>query len=153
MSVRMSLAHWWNERGKIARLTREAEATSDRLGKAYAEAKEKNLKGIEVQEYTAEAWGEYRWASDALEDALSQRLVLRAHRLRVPVPQRSKDSKDWEESSLYVWRLTQDAGYQLRKAIAEEVEMRQRPWLNWAATVVSVLSLLVAILALRGGAR
>ena len=139
---------WWSERAKLARLTRSAEVASDNLGKAYAEARAKNLRGDDVQEHTAEAWHEYTWATDALEDALHQRLILQAHRLRVPVPQRTKESTDWEESSLHTWRLTQEAGYALRRTIADEVEMRQRPWLNLASVVVSVLSLIVAIMAL-----
>lgn len=150
MGARKRLIRWWNERQTLARLTREAQEASARLGKAHEEAK--GMDWEQSQYHTIEAWDEYSFISDQLEDALHARLVVRAYKYRVPIPQRTKDSADWEHSKTGKWRLTDEASHKLRRAVADEIELRQRPWLSWGPFVISGLGLVVAILALFGGA-
>lgn len=148
MTVHKQLVSWWEGLRRVARLTRAAQDADAALRKAYEEAEAKKLKGDEFEQYTGQAWNEYSWSSDALEDEHHARLIRRAYRLRVPIPQRTKGSTDWEESKTGRWRLTEGAAHKLRQSVAEEIETRQRPWLNWASVAISVLSLIVAILAL-----
>jgi hypothetical protein len=87
--------------------------------------------------------------SDEIEAIRTDRLLRKARRLSVPTPGWSEDSADWETSKYtYAPILSPAAGLRLRREITLELEVRQKPWLNWGVLVIAGLSLLVSIAAL-----
>ncbi len=79
----------------------------------------------------------------------SNRIVRRALRLSLPVPPKVEDSGQWWQSQTYgTWALTNVGTYELRRAIRIEEKERREVWLAWGGMLVSVLSLVVAIIAL-----
>jgi len=91
---------------------------------------------------------------DEIAELRSTRLVETAHSLDLPVPPATEDSGHWQQSStLRSWSLTNLGITELRKAIRQETRERREVWLSWTGMAVSILSLVVAILALLGAPR
>jgi len=87
---------------------------------------------------------------DEAEEIRSNRLVRRAQRLSLPIPPKHEDSDHWWESQYYgTWALTTYGTTELRKAIRQEKKERREVWMAWGGMLVSILSLVVAIIALQ----
>jgi len=87
---------------------------------------------------------------DEAEEIRSNRLIRRARRLSLPIPPKHEDSDHWWESQYYgTWALTTYGTTELRKAIRQEKKERREVWMAWGGMLVSILSLVVAIIALQ----
>ena len=86
---------------------------------------------------------------DEAEEIRSNRLVRLARRLSLPIPPKHEDSDHWWESQYYgTWALTTYGTTELRRAIRQEKKERREVWMAWGGKLVSILSLVIAILAL-----
>ncbi|NKL61893.1 hypothetical protein U8Q06_01925 [Rhizobium beringeri] len=97
-----------------------------------------SLSDFEASEYEDEA-----------AEIRSSRLVRRALRLSLPIPTKHEGSEHWWQSrTLGTWALT-DVGFaELRRAVRLEEKERRDVWLALGGMLVSILSLVVAIIAL-----
>jgi hypothetical protein len=86
---------------------------------------------------------------DEAAEIRSNRLVRRARRLSLPIPSRGGNSAHWRQSrTLGTWALT-DVGFsELRRVVRLEEKERRDVWLTLGGMLVSILSLVVAIIAL-----
>lgn len=131
--------------GRLERSLATARAVSVR---SRAAARSRGRKGSAFMEATNEAFWEEATEYDFLKGHVSEMLVRRFRRYDVPVPDRVEGDA-WSESiRTGDWIPSTEAAFRLRHEIAAEIEVRQKPWLNWAGVLISVLSLVAAILAL-----
>lgn len=86
---------------------------------------------------------------DEADEIRSNRLVRRARRLSLPIAPKHEDSDHWRESRYCgTWALTNIGIMELRRAIRQEKKERREAWMAWGGMLVSILSLVIAILAL-----
>ncbi|MBY5658297.1 hypothetical protein [Rhizobium leguminosarum] len=86
---------------------------------------------------------------DEVAEIRSNRLLRRARRLSLPIPSKH-DVGDlwWQSRTLGTWALTDVAFAELRRAVRLEEKERRDVWLALGGMLVSLLSLVVAIIAL-----
>ncbi|AHG48016.1 hypothetical protein RLEG12_33050 [Rhizobium leguminosarum bv. trifolii CB782] len=86
---------------------------------------------------------------DEAAEIRSSRLVRRAIRLSLPIPTKHEGSEHWRQSrTLGTWALTAVGFAELRRAVRLEEKERRDVWLALGGMLVSILSLVVAIIAL-----
>ncbi len=82
----------------------------------------------------------------------SQRIIEEAQRFLLPIPAPSEESPHWDKSRvLGTWSLTNHGLTELRRSIRLERRERREGWMAWGGLLVSILSLVTAILALMKG--
>jgi hypothetical protein len=143
------LRQWIKEELQLRRLRKEM-ARLDRLyAKDIAAAKEAGQSSEEIYLLEGERYSQWIVPSDEADIIRTNRLVRKAQMMGLPIPKRSVDAGLWEQTMhFYKWRLT-DAGFTLiRREIALENEIRQKPWLNWMTLAISLFSLAIAVAAL-----
>ena len=139
---------WLEEEAELRRLRRDLQFTLDRYAedRRIAEARK-----ADANELAAIEHGEYfegSTISDQIDFIQTKRLTRKAQRYGIPVP-RPIEGEDWTLSHrVGTWSLTEAGTMKLRREIASEVDIRQKPWLNWLSLVVSGVSLVVAVIAL-----
>jgi hypothetical protein len=140
-----SLVRWITEehqirshRREMAKLDREHEA-------AIKKAKADGRPGYEISQLDHEHYAFWVVPSDKVDVIRSNRLVQKARNLGLPVP-RHDNEEFWEKSTFfYEYMLTAQGSTHLRREIALEKEIRQKPWLNWISLFISGISFAVAL--------
>jgi hypothetical protein len=141
---------WSKENSELKSLQKGLDTAQEFRDLKLAEAKTKSLDEYEMQQIFAEAHSEYYVYSDQIEVIRTKRLVRKAIRYEVPIPGQHKDNDHvyWERASgTGVKYLTVEGSMQVRREIATEIDILQKPWLNWLAIVISVVGLAIAVAA------
>lgn len=140
---------WLKEQTESYELNRNIRLTAAGFLKEKDEATVAGKAGYELAQIDHNERTEVALYYDQIEWIKTKRLVRRAVRYSVPIPPRV-EGEDWEESrQLGHWMLTPVGAAKLRREVAVEVDIRQKPWLNWLAVGISAASLAIAILALQ----
>jgi hypothetical protein len=139
---------WLREELKIRKWDRKAQSIrasfSEDIHRAHAAREwDKRNDLLSTADFEASQY------EDEAAEIRSNRLVRRARRLSLPVPRKHEDSEHWWQSQTYgTWALT-DVGFaDLRRAVRLEERERRDVWLTCGGMLVSILSLVVAIIAL-----
>ncbi|MFK0273328.1 hypothetical protein ACIQUG_06620 [Ensifer sp. NPDC090286] len=136
-----------DERNTVAQHEYEIEAIKAHHAPKIAKAKTVSAQALheaEEQEYF-----EVSIQYDLIDAIRTKQLIREAIRLGVPVPRHSKESDFWYESrQLGSKHLTDDGQHFLRREIASEIELRQKPFLTWGAFLISVLGLCISMIAI-----
>jgi hypothetical protein len=135
---RLKLAKLQNERAQVSK---DSEAERKRLLASGVSEEEASRLAIQYHK------GDFRVTHTNIEVFLSDRLIEQAERLRIPVPQ---DEKYWTQlKNAPHLHLSEEGQAELRKRVREEKKSRREVVSFWFNTIAVILSLLVAILALR----
>lgn len=139
---------WLKQRLRLSSLVRQERNLYAKGQREIDAAIKRGIKGDDLRGVEYFALHDAEEINDEISHLESMRLVKKARSWGVPVPAQI-DGDDWRQSStLGTWSLTEACSMKLRREIAIEVEIAQKPWLNWSALVVSLISLAVAIVAL-----
>ncbi|HEV7344281.1 MAG TPA: hypothetical protein VGN60_01425 [Devosia sp.] len=142
------MLNWLKEQTELYELNRSLRLTSAAFAKERAAGKAAGLPGYELAQIEYEEHLETALYYDEIEWIKTKRLIRTAVRYSVPIPTRA-EGEDWEQSRhLGHWLLTPVGATKLRREVAVEVDIRQKPWLNWLAVAISAASLVVALFAL-----
>ncbi|TBX81890.1 hypothetical protein E0I74_04910 [Rhizobium laguerreae] len=139
---------WLREELKIRKWDRKAESIRAGYSEGIHEANaagdwNKRNELLSLSDFEASEYG------DEAAEIRSNRLVRRARRLSLPIPTKNDSSEHWRQSrTLGTWSLTAVGFAELRRAVRLEEKERRDVWLTLGGMLVSILSLVVAIIAL-----
>jgi len=135
------------DRRRLRSLERQERELYEKGQREIDAAIKRGLKGDDLRGVEAFALFEAEQINDEISNIESTRLAGKARHWGVPVPPQT-DGENWRQSSaLGTWSLTEIGAMKLRREIAIEVEISQKPWLNWAALAISLGSLMVSVAA------
>lgn len=143
------VCQWNEERYRLVQISHEI----SRIWQSYADSmKQAHMPGVSrdvIMQLEAKIDSETRWLSDEYDRILTVRMLRSATKYGVPIKSASENSPHWQWSN-YEGRLllTSEGLAHFRREIAFERDLRHRPWVNWLGVAISVLSLVVATVAL-----
>jgi hypothetical protein len=141
------LLRWRDERNRLSHLIFEredAQVKHEKLTKVAKEVSDEAYQYAMAERNTDLSMLDYQ--SDRLE---TKRLERKARELGVPIPTRPNgfdENEHWEMSIAGDHVLSVKGRMLLRREIALERELAQKPVLSWAAVTLSVLSLTISAL-------
>ncbi|NKM96964.1 hypothetical protein [Rhizobium leguminosarum] len=139
---------WLHEERKLRKWDRKAQEIRDAYAEDIRKARSER-DGDKWNDLLSTCEFEASVYEDEAAEIRSNRVVSRARRLSLPIPYKQEDSDHWWQSrTLGIWALTDVGLAELRRAIRLEEKERRDVWLAWGGMLVSILSLVVAILAL-----
>ncbi len=144
----MGIRRLWRERRKLRKLRRDEARTQKQFDTEIEEAKARNASRQELDQLKHQQFWETTIFSDEIDEIITQRLIRKAIKWGIPIPKREEGDAWLRSSQLGTWSLTDSVSMRLRREIAHEVEISQKPWLNWCALIISLFGLIVAVVAL-----
>lgn len=143
------VCRWNEERYRLVQIGHEISDIWQDYADSMKQAHKPGVSRDVILQLEAEIDSETRGLSDEYDRILTVRMLRYATRYGVPIMPASDNSPHWEWSD-YEGRflLTTEGLAHFRREIAFERDLRQRPWVNWLGVAISVLSLLVATVAL-----
>lgn len=140
---------WNNERYRLIQLSHEIDRIWQRYENSMKQAHRSSASREDIAQVQFEIETETRVLSDEQDKILTGRMLRSATRYGVPITPASDNSTHWQWSNFESrFLLTTEGLAHLRREIALERDIRHRPWVNWIGVGISVLSLLVATVAL-----
>lgn len=142
------VALWRDERHQLIQLHYEKQDLYAVHGDRINKAKLAKASRDEVQYLEYEQWDAVRYVDERISSILTDRLIRQSVKHGVPIPDR--DIKEyWQYAENEDRRvLTTEGAAFLRHQIAKEREIMRSPIIHWGGMAISVLSLVVATIAL-----
>lgn len=145
------MLEWIREELSLWRLRKDLADSHSRLEQESRIARARKATRQELHMLASEHYQtDIAFASDSIAAIRTRRLLRAARRLLIPTPPwPAESSEDWDVSTVtYDPILSAAAAHKLRREIAYERELRQKPWLNWFTLVIALFSLIISIAAL-----
>lgn len=144
----MDFVRWLREAKELHALKRAINRIDKLYDAAISTAKRRGAPQEEQHMLEVEQYGEVSVFYLLLDILRTKQAIRRAIKYGVPIPKRNDESDFWNISSMRPDHLTDHGFMHIRREIAIEVDIQQKPWLNWLAVAVSFLSFGVAVVAL-----
>jgi hypothetical protein len=147
------MLQWLREEIELRRLRRDQADGYFRLEQELRIARARNARRDELHQLASQYHQvDIAIAVDNIAAIRTKRLLRTARRLLIPTPDWPSAGDEWEQSSVtYAPILSPVAEHKLRREIAVERELRQKPWLNWVTLVIALISLVVSLFAFSNG--
>jgi hypothetical protein len=141
------LEHWRDERNKLSQLSFEIEHIRAQYQGVIADAKAKSQAAY--QSAISEMYSQTQVYEYEFDRITTDKWLRKARERGIPIPDRPKAYEEndyWEWSPFQIHTLTVNGQMFLRREVAHEREIADKPVLMWLAICISFLSLSVSTL-------
>ena len=132
----------------IGRKQRTLEAAESRYDQARNQAENLGLTGYDLRDNLAELWSHVVLASEQYQKARSQRIIQRARRLEIPIPEINDSGGTWGRGTTFEGRFLTDLGVRsLRTQIRAEQRERYESWSRWIVLAIGLIGAVTGLVA------